>query len=185
MKFNFKERFGKMKAKFKGFTKTKKVLASVGLSILCLGFACAIWGMFGWSGSATANVIGQNPEFMLEEVTLEDFGVLDFSVGELSYVKGFTLESPTGTREAKYNVFLEVTATELNPDCNYTEDEITFRLFKTGGYGFIGEILNGMEINTANNPVVGASTYELNISAEARNVCPVDYEADIQFIPLG
>ena len=145
----------------------------------------ATWLLIGWNGTATANIIGNEPRAMMEVIPLSDFGILDFSTGiPLEQVLEFQIESPDGMSETFYSVEWEITRTDLNETCEYLEDEITFSLWKSGGYGFIGEITNGGVISTANNPNAGGSIYELILTAISKHVCPSDYEVEISFYQI-
>lgn len=160
--------------------KGQKILLVLGFFLL-VSVVSALW-FFSWSGSSTANVIGEDIS-MIEVVDLADFGLVDFSTGNLTRIKEFQVESPNGITETFFNVNWLVTKTELNPDeCVYTEGEIEFELWKTDGYGYIGEIENGQLISTMFSEATPIpNLYELRMIALSPNVCPVDYLVEITF----
>ena len=171
-----------MKTKIKNLLKNRFVLFGIGLLILTSSIM-AIYFYIGYTATISANVVGDVPISMIVVTPLIDFGILDFSLPEteLIQIQEFIIESSDGANSKSYLVEFEVTQEELNPACLYTEDEVTFELWKTGGYGTIGEIFDGDSINTANNEMAGASTYELRLIAVGHEVCPVDYTFNLTF----
>ena len=158
--------------------------AILGICLLMVGSVTALWLSSGWLGNSTAEITGVELLPMVEVVTLDNFGALDFSNPEtsLTQVKTFVVESPYGAKEKFYTASWVVNIEELNSEnCLLEENDIYFELWKVNGYGTTGEIENGASFVTAENSNSGASTYELRLIASTRALCPANYEVEITF----
>ncbi len=166
--------------------KNSKKGLKITLAILCtfllIGTISAVWVLSAFSRSISANVVGRQTSDMIVLVDLVDFGLVDFSNGVLNRSQEFIVESPNGITEQAYRPFWNITRTELEPsNCTYTEDEVTFEFWKTGGLKTIGQLEYGKWFYTSDN--TEDSTYEVRINAISANVCPVDYQINLTFVP--
>ena len=147
-------------------------------------FVSALWLGVSFIGNSNAVVIGENTEQMIITTDLTDFGTIDFSnpLTNLTQIKEFIIESPFGAEQTAYKVSIITTIEEAEPEnCIIDEDEVIIELWKTGGYGYIGLITDGLQIQTAENIASGSSTYVFRLIAIDRQVCPASYDTEIIF----
>ena len=172
------------KLKFSGLSKSKK-LSILLASVFLIATATGIWYFVGYSATTTASVISANSDPMIIIQDLEDFGILDLSVSgsALSYTQEFIIEPPIPLKEMRYTFYTDINATEINPECNVSEDEINITFWRTtGSRGFLGQIFDGDVLLMLDN--IEPNTFEVRMDIISRAVCSQDFEISVKLIPV-